>query len=512
MVRVVRHVGWPIEVVRQLETSRFTELASRAALEFRPWNGRSDYDALVTVVGAPLVDRASRQAALRLAPEVRLSATIASSFVDARRFGKFCACLGSSLESPTEKPSGDHFRVEYPLVRCVTDWLVYSGNRPLVLRHESGITLFISKNLWCSASRPLDSIAALAADSWDQERDKDVSESDRDWGWRFSVECLFALIALRKRASGPSSEGAFKPRLTDVPDLVTGIGQPGLLRAAVRWLRPSSLADVSSLIPEVSSEAIACLLQAGSWSGLACRVLFYDGAGRLVTGAEETPTTSNPAPVTVGPALSALGRMLRLWPAKFSSDEGPRLEVIPMPGEEKIVICGDYASGKTTALRTLLEASAMTMDVENEAASERQIKTTTTVGFDFGCLALGSERLFLYAVPGQERFRMVAGNLLEGSQGAIILLNGADPHVTASLRAWLSLIKEIAPHLPIVAAINRIQPDTPSLNHFRDVIREVRPGNFAVSTADPRRQFDMMGCLRLLVLLGHEGTLRPGAR
>lgn len=479
---------------------------------FRPWNGRSDYHALATVAGAPLVDRASRQAAWRLAPEVRFPATVASSFANARRFGAFCASLGASIDSQVGRPSRGDARVDFPLVRRLTDWLVFSGNRPLSLRHESGETLFISRNLWCRASLPPHGIASLAADSWDQGADRGVSVADREPGGWFSVESLLALIALRKRAVAALEGGTFSERLTDVPDLVSSIGQPGLLRAAVRWLRPSPLADVASEIPEVSSEALACLLQAGSWSGLACRMLHYDGEGRLVTGVEESRTRATSGPSAVGPALAALGRMLRLWPARFASDGTRKLDVVPARGEEKIVICGDYASGKTTALRTLLEASAMTMEVENEAAGERQIKTTTTVGFDFGVLALGSERLFLYAVPGQERFRMVAGTLLEGSQGAIVLLNGADPNVTGSLRDWLRLITEVAPRVPIVAAINRVQPDTPSLSHLRAVIRGVRPGDAAVVTADPRRQVDMMACLRLLVLLGQGMAPREAAR
>jgi signal recognition particle receptor subunit beta len=270
--------------------------------------------------------------------------------------------------------------------------------------------------------------------------------------------------------------------------------------------------EVCARVPEVSPEALRSLLAGCAWAGMAIRARLYDATGQLVElsaptiPADRADTNEPAAHNTLPPALTALARLLRLLPARTKRADIPpanRSAGGASAGEERIVICGDYAAGKTTALKTLLEADALTMDVENQDPAERSIKSTTTVGFDFGTLSLGPERLHLYAVPGQERFRIIASSLIEGAHGALVLVDGSEPSAETAVKTWVALIRDAAPETPIVIALNRVIASTPSLRALRASARSESQGPIAVVTADPRRAADMLGCLRLLVLLRH---------
>jgi hypothetical protein len=95
----------------------------------------------------------------------------------------------------------------------------------------------------------------------------------------------------------------------------------------------------------------------------------------------------------------------------------------------KILIAGGFGAGKTTLVSAISEvkplhteerltmASVGTDDLAGVAA-----KTTTTVALDFGRITLaGNVALYLFGLPGQERFSFMWEELSYGALGAVIL-------------------------------------------------------------------------------------------
>lgn len=166
----------------------------------------------------------------------------------------------------------------------------------------------------------------------------------------------------------------------------------------------------------------------------------------------------------------------------------------------KVVVVGDLGVGKTTALRALSEGRLMDMEVPMTEDSIDPDKQTTTVGFDFAVLMLSETPVYLYGAPGQQRFGFVAGELLAGALGVILLVDlcAADP--IGAARHWLERIAEAAPGARVVVGLSREHLDAPSLNAFRRVLGEAGVRVLAVQCVDPRSRLDLLNCLRLLTL------------
>ena len=95
----------------------------------------------------------------------------------------------------------------------------------------------------------------------------------------------------------------------------------------------------------------------------------------------------------------------------------------------KILIAGGFGAGKTTLVSTISEVRPLLTEERLSSAGAgldnlRGVgaKTTTTVAMDFGRITI-SERLVLYlfGVPGQERFWFMWDELAYGALGAVVL-------------------------------------------------------------------------------------------
>ena len=111
------------------------------------------------------------------------------------------------------------------------------------------------------------------------------------------------------------------------------------------------------------------------------------------------------------------------------TDGGSDADDAPVLAAHKILIAGGFGAGKTTLVAAISEVRPLLTEERLSSAGAglddlRGVvgKTTTTVAMDFGRITI-SERLVLYlfGVPGQERFWFMWDELAYGALGAVVL-------------------------------------------------------------------------------------------
>ena len=131
--------------------------------------------------------------------------------------------------------------------------------------------------------------------------------------------------------------------------------------------------------------------------------------------------------------------------------------VAPPPVAHKILIAGGFGVGKTTLVGAISEVRPLLTEETLSSGSTRSDdlsgvggKRTTTVALDFGRLTI-SERLVLYlfGVPGQERFWFMWDELSYGALGAVIL---ADVRRLADCFPSVNYFEKLS--LPFIVGIN----------------------------------------------------------
>jgi signal recognition particle receptor subunit beta len=139
----------------------------------------------------------------------------------------------------------------------------------------------------------------------------------------------------------------------------------------------------------------------------------------------------------------------------------------------KVAVVGGFGSGKTTMIRSVSEIR--TLHTEEAFSGEClalagtprvRDKPATTVGLDFGRITIGGQSvLYLFGAPGHQRFRFLWDRLLDGTPGAVVLVD------TRALTDSAYAVERLKRHgTPFIVAVNDLGGPFHSQDHIRDVL------------------------------------------
>ncbi|MEU8265141.1 ATP/GTP-binding protein [Micromonospora sp. NPDC048999] len=133
----------------------------------------------------------------------------------------------------------------------------------------------------------------------------------------------------------------------------------------------------------------------------------------------------------------------------------PRSRPGPGLSSLKIVLTGPFGVGKTTLVGAVSEIAPVTTEARLSAAAVEDTthvpaKTTTTVAMDFGRLSVDGVTVYVYGMPGQDRFWFMWDALTLGAAGVIVV---ADTRRLADSFRHVDYVEHA--RLPFVVAVNQ---------------------------------------------------------
>jgi signal recognition particle receptor subunit beta len=121
----------------------------------------------------------------------------------------------------------------------------------------------------------------------------------------------------------------------------------------------------------------------------------------------------------------------------------------------KILITGNFGSGKTTFVKTASEIEPLLTEKKISTPHNKKDKETTTVAMDMGKIKIDENtEIHMFATPGQKRFDFMLDILSKGIIGAIILVDATDKTSAEDALNLYNWIKERY-DIPIVFGITK---------------------------------------------------------
>jgi signal recognition particle receptor subunit beta len=128
-----------------------------------------------------------------------------------------------------------------------------------------------------------------------------------------------------------------------------------------------------------------------------------------------------------------------------------------MREEHKVLFTGTMGAGKTTAISSVSAVKMVKTEAHN---TDKKLfaKATTTVGFDYGEVALeDGSVLRLYGTPGQRRFQFMWKIVARGALGVVVLVDNARPDPIADLDMYLENFREFVDAGAVVIGVGRTE-------------------------------------------------------
>ncbi|WP_297457072.1 GTP-binding protein [Persephonella sp.] len=118
----------------------------------------------------------------------------------------------------------------------------------------------------------------------------------------------------------------------------------------------------------------------------------------------------------------------------------------------KLLITGAFAAGKTQFINTLT-GDAVKTEVQLSQKTEKLQKDKTTVAMDYGKIEINGTNIHLFGTPGQDRFDFMLDILSQYKDGAVIIVDSANPESIYKSKKFIDFIKNTGK--PFVIACNK---------------------------------------------------------
>ncbi len=162
-----------------------------------------------------------------------------------------------------------------------------------------------------------------------------------------------------------------------------------------------------------------------------------------------------------------------------------------MAQEYKLLFAGGMGAGKTTAITAISEIPPVSTDVANSDKKSFD-KALTTVTLDYGRITLPSgDRLRLYGIPGQKRFRFMWPMLEQGAMGVVFLADASRPDPLAELEIFFDAFAGILASGRAVLGVGRLPEQHDALNIYIESLRK-RDFSIPVFSVDVRQKKGVM--------------------
>jgi signal recognition particle receptor subunit beta len=162
----------------------------------------------------------------------------------------------------------------------------------------------------------------------------------------------------------------------------------------------------------------------------------------------------------------------------------------------KVIISGPVGAGKTTAINTLTDHSALLTDATASDLTTSNHKETTTVAMDYGTVKLTDGTIaHVYGTPGQQRFEFMWDILIKGAHSLILLLDNSRNYPFRDLKNYTNNFADFIKENGLVVGVTWSDKNTePSIEAYQQWLKSNKI-NASATFVDARNKSDMMNLL-----------------